>query len=59
MMTKNKKGQFEIQNKIQFRALQQYEVDEMTGKEIDQEKENMVDDEFWCLPFSVDDLEDF
>ena len=49
---KEKKKELVIENKIQFR--------QTTEGEIDEEAEcNEANEEFWCLPFSVDDLEDF
>ena len=55
-----KNGQFEINNQIQFRILSEKEGKKKNwfGEE-DLENLNMLPDEYWCLPFSADDLEDF
>ena len=49
---KEKKKELVIENKIQFRSTDDKDIDE-------QAESNAGNDEFWCLPFSVDDLEDF
>lgn len=49
---KEKKKECIVENKVQFRSVVDGEIDE-------QAQSKVGDDEFWCLPFSVDDLEDF
>ena len=55
MKTKQNKV-VEVESKIQFRAM----ADDEYEMEIDQESESRPSNEpHWCLPFSLDDIEDF
>ena len=46
----------EVESKMQFRVM----ADDEYEMVIDQESESRPSNEpYWCLPFSVDDIEDF
>ena len=60
-MSKQKKQKnFVADNQIQFRAIGQEQLKlEDDGLKTWEKHQDESQDQFWCLPFSIDDIEDF